>query len=161
MNTKSFTIGLVQMRCSSNAKENLDKASVMLEKAASMGVEIACLPELFLTEYFCQKEDPELFNLAEPIPGPTTDALAKIARKTKMVIIASIFERRAAGIYHNTAVTIDKDGKIAGIYRKMHIPHDPLFYEKYYFTPGDLGFQSHRYRCSKNRHTSLLGSMVS
>jgi N-carbamoylputrescine amidase len=139
---KPFTIGLVQMRCGANPKENLDKACTMLEDAAARGVEIACLPELFLTEYFCQKEDPALFDLAEPIPGPTTETLAKIAKKTGMVIIGSIFERRAAGIYHNTAVVIGRDGAIIGIYRKMHIPHDPLFYEKYYFTPGDLGFKA-------------------
>jgi len=130
------------MRCSENASENLEKARKMLERATADGIQIACLPELFLTQYFCQREDPALFDLAEPIPGPTTEALGKIAKKTGMVIVGSIFEKRAAGIYHNTAVIIERDGGIKGIYRKMHIPHDPLFYEKYYFTPGDLGFKS-------------------
>ncbi len=130
------------MRCSDDAAENLAKATKMLERAAADGVQIACLPELFLTEYFCQREDPALFELAEPIPGPTTDALGKIAKKTGMVIVGSIFERRTAGVYHNTAVVIERDGSVKGIYRKMHIPHDPLFYEKYYFTPGDLGFKA-------------------
>lgn len=139
---KPFTIGLIQMRMSSDPKTNLDKAIAMLEKAAAQGVQVACLPELFLSEYFCQKEDITLFDLAEPIPGPTTEALGKVAKKTGMVIVGSIFERRTAGIYHNTAVIIESDGSLAGIYRKMHIPHDPLFYEKYYFTPGDLGFKS-------------------
>jgi N-carbamoylputrescine amidase len=139
---KPFTIGLIQMRCTSHASENLQKACTMLEQAAAKGVQVACLPELFLTEYFCQKQDPALFDLAEPIPGPTTQALAKVAKKTGMVIVGSIFERRTAGVYHNTAVVIESDGSIAGIYRKMHIPHDPLFYEKYYFTPGDLGFKA-------------------
>jgi len=139
---KPYKIGLIQMRCSNNAAENLEKASKMLERAAADGVKIACLPELFLTEYFCQKEDHTLFDLAEPIPGPTSDALCKIAKKTGMVIVGSIFEKRTAGVYHNTAVIIEGNGTLAGIYRKMHIPHDPLFYEKYYFTPGDLGFKS-------------------
>lgn len=140
-NDKPFTIGLIQMRCVDDAKANLDKACHMLEQAAGKGVEVACLPELFMSEYFCQKEDPDLFDLAEPIPGPTSDALCAVAKKTGMVIVGSIFERRAAGVYHNTAVIIDSTGEIAGLYRKMHIPHDPLFYEKYYFTPGDLGFK--------------------
>ncbi|MBY0407490.1 MAG: hypothetical protein K2Q01_07340, partial [Rickettsiales bacterium] len=130
------------MRCTADAKANLHKATAMLEEAASKGVDVACLPELFMSEYFCQKEDPALFDLAEPIPGPTTQALAEVAKKTGMVIVGSIFERRAAGVYHNTAVVIEKDGTLLGMYRKMHIPHDPLFYEKYYFTPGDLGFKS-------------------
>lgn len=140
--SKPFTIGAIQMRCSTDPKQSLAKAVSMLEKCAKKGVDVACLPELFLTDYFCQREDPALFDLAEPIPGPTTDALAKVAKKTGMVIIGSIFEKRSAGVYHNTAVVIEPTGKIAGIYRKMHIPHDPLFYEKYYFTPGDLGFKS-------------------
>ena len=139
---KPFTIGLIQMRCTADTKENLQKATQMLEKAAAQGVQVACLPELFLSEYFCQTQDPALFDLAEPIPGPTSNALAAVAKKTGMVIVGSIFERRTAGIYHNTAVIIEADGTIAGLYRKMHIPHDPLFYEKYYFTPGDLGFKT-------------------
>lgn len=131
---------LIQMRCSPDPKVSLQHAVSMLEEAASKGARIACLPELFLTEYFCQREDPALFDLAEPIPGPTTEALSKLAAKTRMVIIASLFEKRAHGLYHNTAVTFDVDGRLVSLYRKMHIPHDPLFYEKYYFTPGDTGF---------------------
>lgn len=137
-----FTIALIQMRCTNDGTANLKKAQAMLEEAASKGAQVACLPELFMSEYFCQKEDPALFDLAEPIPGDTTKALADTAKKTGMVIIGSLFEKRAPGLYHNTAVIIEKDGSLAGLYRKMHIPHDPLFYEKYYFTPGDLGFKS-------------------
>ena len=139
---KAFTIGLIQMRCSRDKRENMEKARAMLEQATAKGVQVACLPELFLTEYFCQQEDQSLFDLAEPVPGPTTKALGDIARKTGMVIVGSVFERREAGIYHNTAVVIEHDGSLKGIYRKMHIPHDPLFFEKYYFTPGDLGFKA-------------------
>ncbi len=113
-----------------------------MRAAAARGVQIACLPELFRTTYFCQVEDPARFDLAEPIPGPTTEALAAVARETGMSLVGSIFERRAAGLYHNTAVVLDADGTIRGLYRKMHIPDDPLYYEKYYFTPGDLGFQA-------------------
>jgi N-carbamoylputrescine amidase len=130
------------MRCSSVKEESMKKAVSMLEEAASKGVQVACLPELFLTDYFCQRIDPAIFDLAEPFDGPTTQALAKIAKKTGMAIVNSIFERAAAGLYYNTAVIIDKTGEIAGIYRKMHIPHDPLFEEKYYFAPGDLGFKA-------------------
>jgi len=137
-----FTIGAIQMRMSKKPAENLAKATVMLEKAAAMGVQVACLPELFMSEYFCQKEDTSYFDLAEPIPGPTSNALGKIAKKTGMVIVASIFEKRGAGVYHNSAAIIERDGSLLGIYRKMHIPHDPLFEEKYYFTPGDLGFKN-------------------
>ena len=114
----------------------------MLRDAANRGAQVACLPELFRTPYFCQTEDAARFDLAEPIPGPTTMALCQVARETGIVVIGSIFERRAAGIYHNTAIVIDKDGTLLGMYRKMHIPDDPLYYEKYYFTPGDLGFLS-------------------
>ena len=140
--TTPYTIGLIQMRCSTKPKESLAKAISMLEKAAKKGVQVACLPELFLTDYFCQRLDPSVFDLAEPADGPTTKALAVVAKKHKMVIINSIFEKAAPGLYYNTAVIIDADGKIAGKYRKMHIPHDPLFEEKYYFAPGDLGFQA-------------------
>lgn len=137
-----FTVGLIQMRCSPSPEENLRRATEFLREAAARGVQVACLPELFLTPYFCQKEDAALFDLAEPIPGPTTKALCAVAKETGLTVIGSIFERRAPGIYHNTAVVIDSDGSLCGIYRKMHIPDDPLYYEKYYFTPGDLGFQT-------------------
>jgi N-carbamoylputrescine amidase len=135
-----FTVGLIQMRCSADPDDNVHRACTMLRDAANRGVQVACLPELFRTPYFCQSEDAARFDLAEPIPGPTTLALTQVARETGMVVIGSIFERRAAGIYHNTAVIIDNDGSLRGRYRKMHIPDDPLYYEKYYFTPGDLGF---------------------
>jgi N-carbamoylputrescine amidase len=137
-----FTVGLIQMRCSLDPEDNLQRACAMLRTAADRGVQVACLPELFRTQYFCQVEDAARFDLAEPIPGPTTDALAGLARETAMVVVGSIFERRAPGIYHNTAVVLDSDGTLRGRYRKMHIPDDPLYYEKYYFTPGDLGFQA-------------------
>lgn len=137
-----FTVGLVQMRCSTDLDDNLRRGVAGLRQAAEKGARVACLPELFRSQYFCQKEDAALFDLAEPIPGPTTDALANVARETGMVVVGSVFERRAPGVYHNTAVVLDADGSLLGIYRKMHIPDDPLYYEKYYFTPGDLGFQT-------------------
>src|SRR6266498_1904838 len=139
----NITLGLVQMSCDEKPAANLKKAVARITEAAGRGAQIICLQELFRSRYFCQKEDVELFNLAETIPGDTTEKLSKVARQKKVVIVASLFERRTAGIYHNTAVIIDTDGKIVGIYRKMHIPDDPLYYEKFYFTPGDLGFQSH------------------
>ena len=121
---------------------NLAHACEMVRDAAARGAQVICLPELFRTQYFCQREDASLFDLAEPVPGPTTNQLAEVARSAKVVVIASVFERRAPGIYHNTAVVLDSDGSLKGIYRKMHIPDDPLYYEKYYFTPGDLGFRA-------------------
>jgi N-carbamoylputrescine amidase len=136
------TIGLVQMRCTSKPAENLRKGLALVEKAAMRGAQIVCLPELFRSLYFCQTEDHRQFALAEPVPGPTTEALGRMARKHHLTIIGSVFEKRSAGVYHNTAVVIDPKGKLAGKYRKMHIPDDPLYYEKFYFTPGDLGFQS-------------------
>jgi N-carbamoylputrescine amidase len=136
-------IGLVQMSCDQKPEANLKKAITRVGEATKQGAEIVCLQELFRSQYFCQTEDIELFRLAESIPGPTTEALGKVAKQKKVVIVASLFERRAAGVYHNTAVVIDVNGKIAGKYRKMHIPDDPLYYEKFYFTPGDLGFQTH------------------
>ncbi|MDX1933745.1 MAG: carbon-nitrogen hydrolase [Capsulimonadales bacterium] len=137
-----FTLGLIQMRMVAEKQANVAHACDLLRDAAARGVQVACLPELFASPYFCQTEDPALFDLAESVPGPTTDALADTARATNMVIIGSVFERRAVGVYHNTAVVLDRDGTLTGIYRKMHIPDDPLYYEKYYFTPGDLGFQA-------------------
>ena len=137
-----YRVGLIQMRCSVEPADNLHRACGLLREAASRGCQIACLPELFGSQYFCQTEDHALFDLAEPIPGPSTEVLAAVARETKMVIVGSLFERRAAGVYHNTAVVFDADGSIRGTYRKMHIPDDPLYYEKFYFTPGDLGFRA-------------------
>lgn len=137
-------VGLIQMSCDEKPEANLKKALSQISKAAKRGAQIICLQELFRSQYFCQTEDIELFKLAETIPGPTTDALTKVARHNKVDIIASLFEKRAPGVYHNTAVMIDASGKIVGKYRKMHIPDDPLYYEKFYFTPGDLGFQTHK-----------------
>ena len=140
--SKSFRIGLIQMRCAADPMRNLEVAVSRIQAAAREGAQIVCLPELFRSQYFCQREDPKAFDLAESIPGPTTEALSETAKKEGVSIVASIFERRAAGIYHNTAVTLDADGKLLGLYRKMHIPDDPLYSEKYYFTPGDLGFRA-------------------
>ena len=140
--TKAFSIGLVQMSCSPDPQKNLEKAVARVKEAAGRGAQVICLPELFRSQYFCQKEDPELFNLAENLPGPTTEALGAVARQHQVVVIAPVFERRAPGIYHNSAVVIDASGEVSGLYRKMHIPDDPLYYEKFYFTPGDLGFRA-------------------
>jgi N-carbamoylputrescine amidase len=138
----TITLGLVQMRCGPDQQVNVDKAVEHIRRAAAAGAQLICLQELFGSPYFCQREDPSLFDLAEPIPGPTSDRLARAARETGTVVIGSLFERRAAGVYHNTAAIFDADGSLLGTYRKMHIPDDPLYYEKYYFTPGDLGFQA-------------------
>jgi N-carbamoylputrescine amidase len=139
-------VALIQMACAPSTAENLDRAADFIREAARSGAQIVCLPELFRAQYFCQREDHALFALAEPIPGPSTERLAAIVREEKITLIASLFERRAAGVYHNTAAvldhTSDKPDNIAGIYRKMHIPDDPLYYEKFYFAPGDLGFQA-------------------
>jgi len=137
---EKFTVGLIQMSCSLDPRENFAKAESRIQEAAQRGAQIICLQELFRSRYFCREENADLFELAEPIPGPSTEALSKLARSLNVVIIGSLFERRAAGIYHNTAATIDADGSLLGKYRKMHIPDDPLYYEKFYFTPGDLGF---------------------
>jgi N-carbamoylputrescine amidase len=135
-----FTIGLVQMKCTTNAEENLTHAIEKISEAAARGAQIISLHELFCSEYFCRTEDAELFNLAEPVPGVTTEKLAKVANECNAALVISLFERRAAGIYHNTCAVLDADGTFLGKYRKMHIPDDPLYYEKFYFTPGDLGF---------------------
>jgi N-carbamoylputrescine amidase len=135
-----FKVGLIQMAVSPKPEENLHRAVERVEEAAGKGAEVICLPELFRSQYFCQREDAAYFELAEAIPGPSTEALGQVARKAGVVVIAPIFERRAAGLYHNSAAVIDADGCIAGLYRKMHIPDDPAYYEKFYFTPGDLGF---------------------
>ena len=136
------TLGLLQHACGADPKANLKKTLALTEKAAKQGAQIICTQELFRSQYFCQSEEHTYFDLAEPIPGPSTEAFQKIAKKHKVVIVASLFEKRASGLYHNTAVIIDADGKLLGIYRKMHIPDDPLFYEKFYFTPGDTGFKA-------------------
>lgn len=130
------------MSCSQDTQDNLDKACERVKEAAKGGAQVICLPELFRSQYFCQKEDAAIFDLAESIPGPSTEALGNIARENNVTVLASLFERRMAGVYHNTLVVIGKDGAIVGMYRKMHIPDDPLYYEKYYFTPGDLGFRA-------------------
>lgn len=142
MPPQTFTVGLVQMSCGPNPDENLQKALTRIAQAAAKGVNVVCLPELFQTQYFCQREDHALFDLAEPIPGPTTERLSAAARNQGVVLIASLFEKRAPGVYHNTAAIFDSNGALRGIYRKMHIPDDPLYYEKFYFTPGDLGFRA-------------------
>ncbi|HEY7516327.1 MAG TPA: nitrilase-related carbon-nitrogen hydrolase, partial [Vicinamibacteria bacterium] len=137
-----FTVGLVQMGMSDDPAANLEKAVARLEEAAKKGAEVVCLPELFRSPYFCQREDAALFDLAETVPGPSTEALGRAARKAGVAVVAPIFERRAVGLYHNTAAVIDASGEMLGLYRKMHIPDDPCFYEKFYFTPGDLGFRA-------------------
>ncbi|MGQ9590787.1 MAG: carbon-nitrogen hydrolase [Planctomycetota bacterium] len=135
-------VGLVQMASGDEPAGNLERAIAGVEEAARRGAAIACLPELFRTRYFPQAEDPAIFDLAEEIPGPTTRALSEAAARLRVAIVTSVFERRAPGLYHNTAVVLDADGSLRGAYRKMHIPHDPLYYEKYYFAPGDTGFVS-------------------
>jgi N-carbamoylputrescine amidase len=138
----TFRVGLVQMSCGPDPEANLEKAAERVQEAARQGADVICLPELFRAQYFCQREDIALFDLAETIPGPSTEKLAAVAREEKVVVVASLFERRAPGLYHNTAAVIERDGSITGLYRKMHIPDDPLYYEKFYFTPGDLGFRA-------------------
>jgi N-carbamoylputrescine amidase len=136
-----FRAGLIQMACSKDPNENLAKAEWRIREAAGRGAQILCVQELFRSQYFCREENADLFDLAEPIPGPTTGSFTRLARELQVAIIGSVFERRAAGVYHNTALVIDADGALVGTYRKMHIPDDPLYHEKYYFTPGDLGFR--------------------
>ena len=148
-NREQVKVGLVQMSCGENPAANLTKAVERVAAAARKGAQIVCLQELFRSRYFCQSEDQRNFKLAETIPGPSTEALSELARAREIVIVASLFERRSAGIYHNTAVVIDADGSMAGKYRKMHIPDDPLYYEKFYFTPGDLGFPSFQTRYAR------------
>ena len=137
-----FRVALVQMSCGPEPEQNLAKALERVADAAGRGAQVVCLPELFQTQYFCQREDHSLFDLAEPIPGATSEKLAAAARQHGVVLIASLFEKRAPGVYHNTAAIFDSDGSLRGLYRKMHIPDDPLYYEKFYFTPGDLGFRA-------------------
>jgi len=137
-----FRVGLIQMSATPDPDQNLQRAIEQVRKAAGQGAQVICLPELFQTQYFCQREDATLFDLAEPIPGPTSARLADLAKQLGIVLIASLFEKRAPGVYHNTAAVFDTDGRLLGLYRKMHIPDDPLYYEKFYFTPGDLGFRA-------------------
>ena len=145
----SVRVGLIQSRCEEDPAANLKKALSQIKTAAARGARIVCLQELFKTRYFCQTEDPKKIDLAETVPGPTTEALAKAAKSLKVVIVAPLFEKRASGLYHNTAAVIDADGKFLGKYRKMHIPDDPGFYEKFYFVPGDLGFRVFETRYAK------------
>ena len=140
--SRIVTVGLPQMRASTDPKETLERTIVAIREAAARGAQIICTQELFLGPYFCQCEDHQYFRLAESIPGPTTTRLSSLARELEVVLIASLFEKRAEGLYHNTAAIIDADGRYLGKYRKMHIPDDPQYYEKFYFTPGDLGFRS-------------------
>ncbi len=138
----TVTLGLVQMSCTDQPQANMQKAVQGIREAARRGAQIVCLQELFLSPYFCQTEDHTFFGLAEPVPGPSTETLGRLAAELGVVIIASLFEKRAEGLYHNTAAVIDADGRFLGKYRKMHIPDDPQYYEKFYFTPGDLGFRT-------------------
>jgi N-carbamoylputrescine amidase len=140
--SQKFQVGLVQMSMSADPQENVEKAAARVADAARKGAQVVCLPELYRSPYFCQKEDAALFDLAEPVPGPSTERLSKVAREHGVAVVVPIFEKRAPGLYHNSAVILDADGKTAGLYRKMHIPDDPAFYEKFYFTPGDLGFKA-------------------
>jgi N-carbamoylputrescine amidase len=145
-----FRVGLIQMACAKDPNENLSKAEWRIREAAGKGAQIVCLQELFRSQYFCREESAEFFDLAESVPGPTSESFARLARELSVVIVGSIFERRTAGVYHNTAVVLDADGALLGMYRKMHIPDDPLYFEKYYFTPGDLGF-----RCFDTRYARV------
>ncbi len=146
---QTVKLGLIQTACSADPDANLKKTLALAGRAARRGAQIICTQELFRSQYFCQREDHKNFKLAEPIPGPTTDAFCRLAKKHRVVVIASLFEKRAAGVYHNTAAIIDADGSLLGRYRKMHIPDDPLYYEKFYFTPGDLGFKAWQTRYGK------------
>lgn len=151
---KKLVAGLVQQSCTQDPAENFEKSAASIRQAASAGAELVLLQELHLGPYFCQTETPAHFDLAETVPGPSTQAFASLARELNIVIVASIFEERSPGLYHNTAVVLEKDGSIAGKYRKMHIPDDPGYYEKYYFTPGDLGF------CPISTSVGKLGVLV-
>ena len=146
---RRLRLGLVQMSCGEDAEENFLRAMDGIRRAADQGAQVVCLQELFRYRYFCQREDARLFDLAEPIPGPSTSRLSDLARELQVVLVASLFEKRASGLYHNSAAVIDAGGKLLGTYRKMHIPDDPFYYEKFYFTPGDNGFQSYDTACGK------------
>jgi len=142
MSNRSFQVGLVQMAMSADPQANLEKAAARVEEAAARGAEVVCLPELYRSRYLCQREDPSLFDLAETVPGPSSERFSAVARKAGVAVVVPVFERRAPGLYHNSALMVDADGSLRGIYRKMHVPDDPAFYEKYYFAPGDLGFRA-------------------
>jgi N-carbamoylputrescine amidase len=150
VNHSKFRLGLIQMSCGKDPNENLCKAEARIREAAGRGAQIISVQELFRSQYFCREEDAALFDLAEPVPGPTSETLSALARELDVVIVGSVFERRAAGVYHNTALVIDAGGEFLGAYRKMHIPDDPLYFEKFYFTPGDLGF-----RCFDTRYARI------
>ncbi|MCC7412890.1 MAG: carbon-nitrogen hydrolase [Gammaproteobacteria bacterium] len=139
---RKVAVGLVQMQCGTDSQLNVDKAISLTRAAVAQGARVVCLPELFCSRYFCQREDPACFELAEPVPGPTSDAFARLAAELDVTVVVSVFERRAPGLYHNTIALIDGARGLTGVYRKMHIPDDPRYYEKYYFTPGDLGFKA-------------------
>lgn len=139
---KNLVVALVQMACGAIPQTNLNDALAKVGEAARRGAKVICLPELFRSHYFCQREDPAWFDLAESVPGPSTDALSEVAKQHNVVVMVPIFERRTAGLYHNSVVVLDGDGSIAGLYRKMHVPDDPAYYEKFYFTPGDTGFHA-------------------
>ena len=149
-NSKIINVGITQMTCSADAEANEAKQADLLEQAARGGAQILCTQEIYRGQYFCQVEDHRFFETAEPIPGPSTERFSRISREFGVVIVASLFEKRASGLYHNTAAIIDADGSILGVYRKMHIPDDPLYYEKFYFTPGDTGF-----RAWKTKHATI------
>jgi len=146
MANRNFQVGLVQMAMSADPKANMERAAARVEEAARRGAELVCLPELYRTPYFCQREDAALFDLAEPVPGPSSELFAEVARRCGVAVVVPIFERRAPGLYHNSALVLDADGTLAGTYRKMHVPDDPGFYEKFYFAPGDLGFRAFELR---------------
>jgi N-carbamoylputrescine amidase len=139
---EKFTVGLIQMSMTSDPDKNLQHAIELIRDASGRGAKVVCLPELFQTQYFCQREEASLFDLAESIPGPTSEKLSRVAKELGIVLVSSLFEKRAPGVYHNTAAIFEADGALRGLYRKMHIPDDPLYYEKYYFTPGDLGYRA-------------------
>jgi len=149
MPKKNFKVGLVQMAMSADPAANLERAAARVEEAARLGAEVVCLPELYRSRYFCQREDAALFDLAEPVPGPSSERFGEVARRAGVAVVVPVFERRAPGLYHNTALLVDADGSLRGTYRKMHIPDDPAFYEKYYFTPGDLGFRAFDLRAGR------------
>lgn len=142
MTNKKYTVGLIQMQIAVSPEENMKRAAEFVREAAGKGANVICLPELYRSQYFCQKEDIELYELAEEIPGPSSELFSKLAKETGSAIIVPLFEKRGLGLYHNSLITFDADGSQVGIYRKMHIPDDPAYYEKFYFTPGDLGFKS-------------------